>query len=173
MKTLRSIAQLVGTILLILVAFFLVGVFAPIVEVETSILVESPEAEVFKSLTDPELIGLWMPDLGSLQIENGTQLAIGTNFELTLAEEKTNVVISGVVTDLRHPEYLAFDFSRTEVNGQMSILIKEADGQTQVTTLMKPIGNDPFARSVLPIIQGSLKTDLEKRLEALKHYLEN
>lgn len=173
MKTLRSITQLVGTMILILVAFFLVGVFAPNVEVNTSILVESTDAEVFESLTDPELIGLWMTDYENLQIENDTQLAIGTNFELTLAEEKTTVVISGVVTDLKHAEFLAFDFSRTEINGQMSILIKEVDGQTQVTALMKPIGNDPFARSVLPIIQGSLKTDLEKRLEALKHYLEN
>lgn len=173
MKLIRSIARLVGTVLLVLVAFFLVGVFAPNVELETSILVESTDAEVFESLTHPELIGIWMPDYGSLQIENETELAFGTTFELTLAEEKTTSVISGVITALRHPDHLVFDFSRIEVSGQMSILITEVDGKTQVTALMKPIGNDLVSRSVLPIIQSSLQTDLEKRLEALKHYLES
>lgn len=173
MKLIRSIARLVGTILLVLVAFFLVGVFAPNVELETSILVESTDVEVFESLIDPELISIWMPDFGNLQIENDADLAIGSKFRLTLEEAGKSTVISGAVIDLKHPEYLAIGFSRTEANGQMSILIKEVDGKTQVTAMMKPIGNDLFARSFLPIIQGSLKTDLEKRFEALKHHLEN
>lgn len=173
MSFIRSIAKLAGTVLLVLAAFILVGVFAPEVELSSEITIEVEPLKVFEALIDTNQMKLWMVDFHTLRIENADRLNAGINFVLTLNEKEALTRIEGVMTGYNSPERLEFFFKRTEADGTMLIQIERIGDHSRVTYRMKPIGTDVFSRSALPIIQIALQSDLEKRFLDLKKYLEN
>jgi uncharacterized protein YndB with AHSA1/START domain len=173
MKLIRSIARLIGTIMLLVVAFFLIGVVAPEVTIETSVSIKAEPVKVFYAITQPLKISRWMADFQSLELGGQDELRAGENFVLLLSEKETVTEIDGVVTALNSPERLEFAFTRTEASGQMTILIERIGNHSKLTATLKPKGTDWASRSAIPIIQSALEADLNYRFLALKGFLEN
>lgn len=171
MKALKVIG---GILLLIIIAFFLIGVINPTTTYENSITINKPVEQVWNVFTDPETMDQWLVGMQSIETLEGEPMEEGSRYRLTFDMEGEQVDIIEEVTKVSKNELFAFTLESDPLTSEVEIQFIPVDStvtRIQASTLSE--GNGMLWKPIITLSGSVMQQQSQLSYDKLKQLVES
>ena len=161
-----------GILALLLVAFFMVGVFVPTFTYESRISVNKPAAHAFAVFMDDNKRADWMTGFKSIEIISGNRGEVGSKYKLAIEENGELREMEETITAFKENELFAFKLINDVMFVDAEITFVESHGQTTITASNLVEGRNWIWKSLLGLFKGNISNQSQEMYENLQHVIE-
>jgi len=112
----KKILKCLGVIILLLVsAFFSLGIFIPSLNYDNKILVNKPVEQSFRVFTNVFSFSEWIPGFKNIKWLSGKQNEIGSKWEMTVVQEGEKYTMTETLTYFKENELFAFKLENDKI----------------------------------------------------------
>jgi carbon monoxide dehydrogenase subunit G len=158
-------------ILVLIVLFFLTGVFVPTVTYNNSALVKASPEKCWGVLHDTSRMSRWMEGFKSLKLQSGRHMEAGSTYQIII-EQGERMVMQEKLKEIRENEFVAFELTNDMLKSEFSYTLEPAEGGTQITTQYEVTAKNLLWKSVFALSKSYFKESDKKMLEGLKETIE-
>ncbi len=162
----------VGILALLLVAFFMVGVFVPTFTYESRISVNKPAAHAFAVFIDENKTADWMTGFKSIEIISGNRGEVGSKYKLAIEENGELMEMEETITKFKENELFASKLINDVMFADVEITFVESHGQTTITASNLVEGRNWIWKSLLGLFKGNISNQSQEIYENLKQLIE-
>ena len=161
------------SILILIVAFFAIGMINPSFTYESKILVNSSKANSWDVFRNKELMEDWMLDLAEVKLLKGKEGEKGSEYEFLFVQNDEEVRVREVVTEFDPPNKYSFSLTAEVLSAETVITFEESDGVTEIVsrTLVKPKGM--IFRTLFILTKNTFKEQSDLQYLELKRVIES
>lgn len=162
----------VGILALLLVAFFMVGVFVPTFTYESRISVNKPAAHAFAVFMDDKKRADWMTGFKSIEIISGNRGEVGSIYKLAIEESGELMEMEETITAFKENVLFASKLVNDVMFADVEITFVESHGQTIITASNLVEGRNLIWKSLLVLFKGNISNQSQEMYENLKQVIE-
>jgi uncharacterized membrane protein len=158
---------------LILVVFFLLGVFFPDFEYENSVTVNADQQKCWEVFHDVSKMKAWMDGFESLTLKSGGFLQQGSTYEIVIVSNGERMMMDERITDIKPVESVSFELNNDVLKSDAAIRFDSINNQqTVIRSHYKVTGNNLLWRSILFLSKTYLTSTNKQQMDALKKVIE-
>lgn len=174
MKLLKRILLFV---LLILVAFLLLGMLKPKVNYGHEIIVNKPIEEAWAISQDHSKYHLWLKGFKSMTHIDGEYMAVGSKYKVIVnpGEGQPDFEMIETLRDIKENEYVTLDFESDMMDFAQTIRFAKISGGTQIKSESEVKGKNIFTKAMFAAMEmftGSFTKQEAENFEALKKLID-
>lgn len=171
MKALKIIG---GTILLLVLAMFLIGLISSKANYENNITINAPVEEVWEVFTDPGKLDQWLYGVTEVEKLQGEPLSPGSKFRLIFDIDGNQFAITEEVTGFEPTYLFAFNMESTTLNSEVDITFSPIDSvTTQLNAITVAEGNGVFWKPIVSFSGSLMRQQSQISYENLKMLVES
>lgn len=171
MKALRIIG---GILLLIVIAFFLIGVISPQTTYENSITIEKPVEIVWDVFTDEEKMDQWLVGMQSIETLEGEAMTEGSRYRLVFVMEGEQMDITEQVTQVKENELFAFTLESDPLTSDVAIHFKPVDSNTtELKAITTSEGKGMLWKPIITLSSSVMQQQSQQSYVKLKELIES
>lgn len=150
-KILRYVAMVV---LVLLLVFLSLGLFIPVVEYETSIIVDKPVAEAFALYNDRSNIKQWIPEIQVMEPIAETPEVVGSKYRMVINSNGDVTEMVETVTSYTINEEVGIHFDAGMMQKDDTYIFEDMGSKTKITGKHGARGDSYYARCVFALFKG-------------------
>ncbi len=170
MKKLLSIG--LSIIVLLVGAFFAVGVFVPNYRYSTRVEIDRPIDAAWDYFADETKAKDWIKGLQSMELIGGEPRTVGSKYRMEFEQDGRHMVMTETVTDYVPRERFAFILENEVIRSEATVKFTSINGRTLVEQDVDVRGGNPFWRSLFALMRSSFKSNAQEMLDTLKTNIE-
>lgn len=171
MKALKIIG---GILLIIIIAFFLIGVISPQTTYENSITIQKPVDVVWDVFTDEEKMGEWLVGMQSIETLEGEAMTEGSRYRLVFVMEGEQMDITEQVTQVKENELFAFTLESEPLTSDVEIHFTPVDSnRTEVKAITTSEGKGMLWKPIITLSSSVMQQQSQKSYVKLKELVES
>ncbi len=152
----KAFSRVLGSVALVFVIFFLIGVFIDHVDYRIEMTIDSPPDKVFNALTDRDLQLEWIHGLQESVLVEGNEVAVGSVYSVVVLDGTKTVQFTEKIERSEPDSILEYSINSKGMDGYVMIECKIQGTKTLLTVNTELTGTVWFVRSLLPLIKQSL-----------------
>ncbi|HNQ12857.1 MAG TPA: SRPBCC family protein [Bacteroidia bacterium] len=160
-------------ILLLVAAFFLVGIINPKVEYNASIEINKPLEETFELFNNIDHLQAWIPEVKSVEVMEGEPHEAGAKLRMTVESEGNAVVLNETVLEYVPNQKVVLDFEAGAMLKTNSVQFTAKGDQTIIEGSYVCRGSNMFYRSMFRFFKGTFQTIDQGYLNNFKKFADN
>jgi uncharacterized protein YndB with AHSA1/START domain len=165
MKYLKYLSYLVMALALVFVGK---GLLTPEITYESNVTVDKPVEEAWAVMSDESRISEWLEGITKMENVSGTPHSVGAVSKIYFEENGEEMIMEETITALKPNEHIAMTFTMDFMNMDYEMFMTESNGNTQISTKSKTVGNGFFARCILSFMKSAMKDQEDINLDKLK-----
>jgi len=173
MKILKFILLL---ILLLVIAFILVGVLKPSVTYGHEITVNKPLKEAWAVQQDASKFDQWLEGFQSIELLSGEKGKVGSTYKIIVKPEgQPDFVMIETLKSIKENDHITLEMDSDMMMFNQTTSFKENNGKVTVKTDSKVAGKGMMMKSTFALMEmfgGMFQKQEEKNIEALKKVIE-
>ena len=159
---------------MLLIVFFLIGMFNPIQEFDSSVIINSGREDVFAKYINTDNSVNWLNDLKEVKYRPGkTRDSVGSNFDMIFSKNNRTYTMDKNVDELIYPEYYKYEMDDENIEKESTARFESyTDDSTyvKVTTIIK--AKSLFLKASLALAKGNIEDELKSELDRFKSFVE-
>lgn len=169
----KALKILGGILLVIILAFFLIGVVKPTTSYQNTVTINRPAEVVWQVFTDAEKMDRWLAGMQSIDTLEGEPMAEGSRYRLIFNMEGEEIAITEEVTEVREPELFAFTLESQPLTSQVEIKFTALDSSTtRVDAHTLSEGNGLFWKPIITLSGSVMQQQSQVSYDKLKALVE-
>jgi len=169
----KALKILGGILLVVILAFFLIGVVKPTTSYQNTVTINRPAEVVWQVFTDVEKMDRWLAGMQSIETLEGEPMAEGSRYRLIFDMEGEEIAITEEVTEVREPELFAFTLESQPLTSQVEITFTALDSSTtRVDAHTLSEGNGMFWKPIITLSASVMQQQSQISYEQLKTLVE-
>jgi hypothetical protein len=166
----KLIIGLVGILVLLVGAFFCVGLLYPAVEYTTTVEISKPRDVTWQVMRDRKD---WIYGFKSYEQLSGTPNEPGSRARVTVVRDGRETIFETQLLDIKPPEYVITQFTNDMLTHDATVILSETNGKTTIVSNEKLVAKNAFWRSIFAIFKGQIVETSRKNFEGLKLAVES
>ena len=168
----KAVKIILATITLLILVFFLTGLFINETKYTSEILVEKPLEEVFAVFNDNTKIKNWIPELKSLKPIITTPEIAGSTYEMVVNNQGQEITMTEKVLEYIPNKKVVIFFDAENMLKTDSYIFSLEDKKTKIT-MQSSCKSDSYLMSCLfPYFKGTFKEIDQGYLNNFKTFIE-
>lgn len=175
MKFLKYLLYIIiGLIIFTLV----IGLLKPSVNYGQSVVVNKPIQEAWDVQQDPNKLNQWIEGFKSIELLSGEEGSAGSKYKVIVnpGEGQEDFEMIETIVSIKEKDHIKLSFDSDNMLFEQKTTFTEKDGQTNIRTESKVIGNGLLMKSMFAMMEamgGMFQKQEEKNIEALKKAIES
>ena len=165
----KLLIGIVVVVILLIAAFFGVGLAVPAVEYTTTVEITKPRDVVWQVMRDRKD---WIYGFKSYEQLAGTPNEPGSKARVTVVRNGREMVMDSELVAIKAPESVTTRFTNDTLVHNATVHLTESDGKTTIVSNEKLEGTNVFWRSIFAIFKGMIVETSQKNFAGLKHAVE-
>ncbi len=162
-----------GIIALLVIGFFLMGVFTPEVNYTTEVEVNKPVKEAWGVFMDESKADQWLDGYLGSEMISGNANEVGAVAKIRMEHEGEVMEMNEEITAFKEFEQHAMTFTNEAMVNHVDVrFAAKGDNTTTITTATEFIGQGAIMRSMFALMKGSFKPVSEDMNAKLKKLIE-
>lgn len=171
MKVLKILG---GVLLVIILAFFLIGVVSPTTTYENSITVNKPVDVAWEIFTDEQKMDQWLVGMQSIETLEGEPLEEGSRYRLIFNMEGEEIAITEEVIRVSENELFAFTLDSDPLTSEVEIRFTALDSTTtKIEALTITEGKGIFWKPIITLSGSVMQQQSQQSYDKLKALVES
>lgn len=171
MKALKIIG---GILLLLIIAFFLIGVINPTSTYENTITINKPVDQVWEVFMDPGTMDQWLVGMQSIETLEGEPMEEGSRYRLVFVMEGERIEVTEHVEEVRENELFAFSLESDPLTSEVEIQFIPVDSTvTRVQALTVAEGKGMLWKPVISLSGSMMQQQSQQSYDKLKQLVES
>lgn len=159
-------------IIIALLVFFGRGLMTSSVSYENQIMLDSSPETAWEVMSDESSMPEWIDGFKKIEHVSGTPNTVGAVSKIYVDNDGQEMTMTETITALEPNEKMSMNFAMDFMEMDYTIILDEAEGQTQLTTQTTVAGNGLFAKSMISWMSGGMKAQEDVNLGKLKAIVE-
>lgn len=173
MKFAKYLKRLLTLILLLSIAFLLIGVFVPRFSYISEVDVDAPVDQAFAIFSNPSWMSEWMEGFKSIENLSGAPNEVGSRWKLVVEQEGERMELIEEVTAYKANELFAFTLDAEPLTSEVEIRFIPLDSTTtKITAVTSVRGKNILWRSLLPMFKSRMREQSQESYDKLKTVIE-
>ncbi len=170
----KALKFLVGGVMVLLIAFWLVGIFIDSVKTEYTVTIEKPIEDTYDAFMDVEILDDWLTGFKSIEVisESGDPDGVGNKYKMMFEEGGELYEFEETITGVEWDEYFSFDLDSKFFSSSTRIEFEDKGDKTQVTSTTTTEGKGFVFKSMLPFMKNSMQQREKEDYDKLKEIIE-
>ncbi len=168
----KILKYILGILAVLVLVFFLIGVFKPSLEYDCEIMVNKPVAEAWAVAQDEEKMSEWLPGYERSEHVSGTPGNVGAVSLIHFDNEGEKMSIKETITEIVPNKSVTMKFESDFMDMDYKMSISEIDGKSKIKSHTEAAGNGMVSKSIMALVSGSVEDQEVKNLESLKKAIE-
>jgi len=169
MKFLKYILAIIS---ILVVVFFLMGLFKPQLSYECEIWVEKPLAESWAVSQDDEKMPEWIIGFQKMEPILGVSGTVGAVSDIYIISNGEEMIIRETITEIVPNESITMHFTSDFMDMDYKFSIRVIDGKTKISTQTTAVGKGLISKSIIALLGNSIKAQEQTNLSYLKKTIE-
>lgn len=169
----RILKFLTILILILIIAFFSLGLFVPKVEYQSTAIINGSLEEVFQSYNDIESMNNWIPEIKSVNALKLTEDKQGSVYEMLIDSDGTEVKMEETIIAYEENKMVSLKFETGPMDKIDEFQFLREGSQTKIIGTHSVEGTNYFYKCMFAMFKGGLSTVDQGHLEKFKEYQEN
>jgi len=169
----KKILKCLGVIILLLVsAFFSLGIFIPSLNYDNKILVNKPVEQSFRVFTNVFSFSEWIPGFKNIKWLSGKQNEIGSKWEMTVVQEGEKYTMTETLTYFKENELFAFKLENDMLTNDVEIRFVNKGETSEIISSNHIEGKNIFRKSLFVFSHSYFKQQSKEMYDKLKEVIE-
>lgn len=160
-------------ILIVIIAYFIIGLLTPPVSQEVAMELEQPTEEIFSTLSDQSNMTKWVPGLTSVKQVSGRPNTIGSVSEFVFKRDGIEIPVLVKINDYKENESMNLTLTHDKIISDVQINVLPHGNSSKLDISYEIKGNSLMTKAAIPLIKPLIKKYTEMDLDELKKLLEN
>jgi hypothetical protein len=166
----KLIIGLLVIVVLLVAAFFCVGIAFPAVEYTTTVAIKKPLDTTWQVMRDRKD---WVYGFKSYEQLSGAPNEPGSRARVTVVRDRRETTFETELLEIKPPEYAVSRLSNDMLTHDATVRLSESDGKTTVVSNEKLVGKNAFWRSIFAIFRSRIVDTSRKNFEGLQQAVES
>ena len=168
----KRLLKFVLPVLIILILFFSIGLFKPLVSYENEVFIERPVDKSFMVFTDVSKMGEWLTGFKKMELIKGLPTLPGSMIRMTMEMNGKEILVTEEVIEFKWNKLFSFRLHHESMTVDCEYIFVSADMDSEIHSKMTVEGNNLFWRSAILFMKGKMKKQNQDDLEKLKTLIE-
>ena len=170
----KILFYVIGFIAFCFLGFYAIGLFAPVINYETTLEVKRSPEQSWNVFTNKDLLADWMEGFQSIETIKGEPLTQGSVFMIKVTESgNTYSIKEEVLNVVPNQEYTILMDNEVLTNKVQLIFSEPAPYTTLITSKNEVKAKNWFLRSLFVFMKSSFKKLDDQNLQNLKNLIES
>lgn len=171
----KALKILVGTVFVLLIAFWLVGIFTDSVTTQYTVTIEKPIEETYDAFMEEDLLDEWLTGFKSAELisESGDSTGVGNVYKMVFEEGGQLYEFEETITGVEWDNYFSFDLNSEFFKSSTKVEFLDLGNKTQVTATTVTKGKGFVFKSMLPFMKNSMEAREKDDYDRLKKIIES
>ena len=165
----KIVGTLIGLIVILLVAFFCIGVFVPSVEYTTTIEINKPRDVTWRVMRERKD---WIYGFKNFEQLSGAPEEVGSRARIWVVRDGNEYTFDSELKHIRPPEMAETELKNDMLVHDAVVNLTENDGKTALVSNEKITGSNLFYRSLFAVFKARITATSEKNFQGLKQAVE-
>lgn len=170
MKILKFI---LGLVVVLALAFFAVGIFAPSFTYENKVEVNAPVEKAWAIFTDESRMADWLTGLQSVETISGNPGEVGSKYQMVFIENGEEMVMKEEVTAFQENQLFAFTLDADPLISEVEVKFTGDESKTEITATSFIKGKNLFWKSTLRLMKSMVVNRGQEQYDKLKEIIES
>lgn len=166
----KVLVYLIGIIALLVVGFFCIGIFVPMVAYTTTVEINKPRDFTWMVLRERKD---WIYGFKSYEQISGKPDEPGSRARVTVVRDGAEFTFDTELQAIKPPEMAATELKNDMLIHDATVTLTEKNGQTTIVSHEKITGTNAFYRSLFAMFGARSKAISAKNFEGLKQAVES
>lgn len=166
----KAIIYILGVLLLLVIAFFAIGFFVPVIEYTTTVEINKPRDFTWQVIRERKD---WVYGFKSFEQVSGTPNQVGSRAKITVERDGMESTFNSELLDIKPPEMSVTELTNDMLTHSATVHLTENNGKTMIVSDEKITGKNPFFRSMFVLFRGRITSVSQKNFEGLKQAVES
>ena len=168
----KYLKYILGILAVLLIGFFLLGLIKSELSYECEIMVDKPLAESWAVSQDEEKMSDWLEGFQKVEHISGTPGTVGSISDVYFITDEQEMVIRETITEIVPNESISMIFESDFMNMDYKLVMDSLNKKTKISTNTIVKGNGLFSKSLIALMEDSMKEQEETNLSHLKRTIE-
>ncbi len=159
-------------LLVILLAFFGIGIFIPSFDYQVRVTVNAPPEKCWTVLHDTSRMEKWMTGFQTLTLKKGTGMTVGAVYEIVIQQDE-RYVMTEELTAIKKNELFSILLTNDVLTTSNRITLVPSGDQTHIDASYHVTGNNLFWKSLLWLSRSYLASSAQTQFTLLKVEIES
>lgn len=159
--------------IVIVIVFFSLGFFIPVISFQNKVLVNKPIDLSFETFTDVSKMKDWFAGFKNIEWLSGFPGEIGNQWALTVVQNGKEYIMIQTITGFKVNELFAFHLENKILDSDVQIYFSSKNNITEITVDNKIEGKNIYWKSLFVFTQLYFKNKQQENYERLKQVIES
>jgi len=159
-------------LIVVLVAFLLVGIFAPTFTYESRVVVNAPVEQSWAVFSDPSRMGEWLVGFKSIETVSGQPDSVGSKYKMVFEENGRLMKMTETVTAIKPNELFAFTLDARPMIDKVEVRFSGDGEKTEIVAMNHIEGKNLIWKSILRLSKSNMKKRGQEVYNKLKNLIE-
>ena len=169
----KYLKYILGILAILIIGFFLLGLIKSELSYESEITVGKSLAESWAVSQDEEKMSDWLEGFQKIEHVSGTPGTVGSVSDVYFITDGQEMVIRETITEIVPNESVSMTFESDFMDMDYKLDMISIDNKTKINSSTIVKGNGMLSKSLIALMEGSMKTQEDKNLSNLKKTIEN
>lgn len=170
----KALKYILGILVLLILAFFTLGMFNPELTYESRTQVNAPVEHAFAVFQDPDRMDEWLEGLKRIEMISEGGVKVGSKSLLVFEENGETMELTEVVTAFKENELYAFTLDADVMTANVEIRFVAKDSlNTEIIARTTSTGKNIMWRSILALAKSTFQQQDQDSYTRLKEVIES
>jgi len=165
----KIVVTLIGLIIILVVAFFCIGVFVPSVEYTTTVEINKPRDVTWRVMRERKD---WIYGFKNFEQVSGTPEQVGSRARIWVIRDGNEYTFDSELKQIRPPEMAETELKNDMLVHDAVVSLTENNGKTTLVSNEKITGANLLYRSLFALFKGRITATSAKNFAGLKQAVE-
>ncbi len=168
----KYVKYILGIIAILVIIFLLIGFIKPYITYDCEIMVDKPLKEAWNVTQDEGKMSEWLEGFQKVEQVSGKSGTVGAVSNVYFITDGQEMTIKETITDIKPNESIEMLFESDFMNMDYTLKMASINGKTKISSSTNAKGNGMFSKSIMALMENSLKEQEETNLTKLKKTIE-
>lgn len=159
-------------LLLLVIAFFSIGIFIPSLNFESKVSVDKPVDISFRVFTSPFSLSAWIPGLKNVKWISGKPNEVGSKWEMTIEDDGDEYVMTEELVAFKENELFVVKMENYEITNDVEVRFTDKGTTSEICSSNHVVAKNFFQKPVIVFLKSTLKKRNEEMYKNLKRLIE-
>ncbi|MDN5200649.1 SRPBCC family protein [Fulvivirgaceae bacterium BMA10] len=169
----KFLKYFLGFLIIIIIAFFAVGLFVPTFSYQSSVKVDAPVEKVWEVFVDESKLPYWMDGFQSIETISGKRNEVGSIYELVFLQGGEEIKLTETLKAFEPGKLFAMKIESDFLSSDTKVNFEQEGDQTIITAVNRVEGNNLFKKSICFLSKSTFQEMSTKQYTKLKDIIEN
>lgn len=168
----KYLKYILGILAILVVGFFLLGIFKSELSYDCEIMVNKPLTESWAVSQDEEKMSHWLDGFQKIEYVSGSPGTVGSVSDVYFKTDGQEMTIRETITDIVPNESVSMTFTSDFMDMDYKLTMTSIDGKTKIKSSTTCEGNGMVSKSLIALMENSFETQEQTNLSNLKKTIE-